>query len=351
MGRFFNGKVKNDKNTLIRYGVIAGGVLLIIIIIILIAVNAKGSKGTLTLNPVTEVEVNTELPDKTKFFKEIVDFDENDIEIDYNDADISVVGSYTVTLSAKGRGSEDVELKVVDTTAPELTLQTYTINYGEPYYVEDFVNSCTDNYDEECMVEFFSESTDQYGNNIDYSSFTEVGTYTIMIIATDENGNVSEPQSTSLIIQSEGEEKPVNPVSCDFGDLEVSEDVTYPVAVVVGDKKNKCAVDRDLWDDEDIQKPVNDFYQDDYERLKAQLLPILEEEYPDGARPTVFPHYVAVLNKDLTGLVGYAIYIKVYVVDYDYEGKVDITDNLKLSYYLNSDGSRDYDVNVYDLAK
>ena len=351
MGRFFNGKVKNDKSTLIRYGIIAGGVLLVIIIIILIAVNSKGSQGTLTLNPVTEVEVNTELPDKTKFFKEIVDFDENDIEIDYNDADITTVGSYTVTLSAKGRGSEDVELKVVDTTAPELSLKTYTVNYGEPYYVEDFINSCTDNYDSECMVSFFEESTDNHGNIIDYSSFTEIGTYTIMIVAEDENGNVSRPQSTSLIIQNDGEDNP-NPVSCDFGNLDVYEDyLDYPLAVIVGDKKTSCAIDRDLWDNDEIKKPVDKFYTEDYERLKEQLSPILEEEFPDGAKTSVYPHYIAILNKDLKGLVGYAIYVKVYIAPADYEGNIDSTENLKLAYYLNSDKTREYDVNVYDIEK
>ena len=347
MGRFFNGKVKNDKSTLIRYGVIAGGVLLIIIIIILIAVNSHGSKGTLTLNKVTEVEVNTELPDKTKFFKEIVNFDKNDIEIDYNDADISTVGSYTVTLSAKG--SEDVELKVVDTTAPTLTLKEYTVGYGDPYFVEDFVSSCTDNYDKECTVEFFRESSDSNGNAIDYSSYTELGTYSIMIVAKDENGNVSEPQTTSLIIQ---EDATVSPTNCEFGNLDVSSDLSYPIAVTVGDKETSCAINRDLWDNEDVKSAVDKFYNEDYERLKTQLTPVLEEEYPDkDAKISVYPHYVAILNKSLKGLVGYAVYVKVYIAPTDYEGSIDSTENLKMAYYLNSDKTREYDVNVFDIAK
>lgn len=350
MGRFFNGKVKNDKSSLIKYGVIAAGVLLIIIILIMIVSNAGKSKGVLTLNPVTEVEVNTELPDKTKFFKEISDFDENDIEIDYNDADISVVGSYTVTISAKGRGSEDVELKVVDTTAPELSVKALTINYGDSYYVEDFVNACTDNYDKECIIEYYTGSVDQHGNVINYSSFQEAGTYKIMIIAKDENGNTSDPQTTDLVIQKDGE-GPIVPVDCNYGNLEISEDISYPVAVIVGDKTSQCAIDRNVWDKKEVQKPVNEFYNSDYERLQTQLAKTLEEEYPDGAKIVAYPHYIAVLNKDLTGLVGYAIYVKVYVAAGDEKGNIDTTENLKLAYYLKDDKTRQYDVNVFDIEQ
>ena len=352
MGRFFNGKVKNnmDKNTLIRYGVIAGGVLLIVIILILIISNAGGKKGTITLNPEVVVEVNTEFPEKAKFFSKIEDFDLNDIEIDFADADISEVGTYKVTVTAKGRGSEQVDLKVVDTTAPSLTAKALTIAYGEPYYVEDFVDSCSDNYDKECMIEYYEGNVDQYGNKVDYSSFIDPGRYTIVIIAKDENGNISEPQTTSLVIENEGD-VPDRPVECKFGGLEVSDDISYPVAVIVGDKTSQCAVDRDVWDDEDVQKPVNEFYNSDYDRLKVQLTPILEDEYPKGAKIVAYPHYVAVLNKDLTGLVGYAIYVKVYIADGDAQGSIDTTDNLKIAYYLRDDKTREYDVNAFDLAK
>ena len=349
MGKFFNGKVHKDRGTLVKYGIIAAGVLLIIILFVLIAAGKNKNNGVvLELKDSLDIEVNSEMPKTMDFFTKFENFDEELVNIE--EFDITTVGSYTVTISAEGHGAEDITVNVVDTTAPELTLQNVEIESGGQYKIEQFVSECTDNSKGECIVEYYSESVDQDGNPIDYSSYSKDGKYLIKIIAKDESDNVSEPKEIYLTIGTSTTTQ--DPVACNFGDLTINTETHYyPVAVIVGDQDNNCAVNRDLWDSTSIQKPVNNFYQSDYERLQTQLKQILKEEYPNGAKIVAYPHYIAVLNKDLTGLVGYAIYVKVYVAEQSSATQVDTDENLKLSYYLRSDKTREYEVNKFDLAK
>lgn len=355
MGKFFNGKVKNDKEKYIKLGVIGGGVLLIIIIIMMIMANNRaGKNAVLTLKESLDVEVNTELPDKMDYFSEFENFDKEKVTVDDSGVDIKTVGVYEVTVSAKGLGEEDVVVNVVDKTAPTLVTKNLNLETGEYYSAEDFVNSCTDNYDEGCTVEFFTGGKDQNGNPIDYSSYTLEGTYTVMIIAKDESENTTEAKSATLVIGKGGNGgggTVVPPANCSYGDLTVKTDLPYPIAVIVGDKNSNCALDRDLWDNDNTKAPAVTFYQQDFERLKTQLGDTLKEKFPNGAKTVVKPNYITVLNQSTKGLVGYAIYVKVYIMDATSSGEVMVESNLKMSYYLRSDKTRDYDVNVYDITQ
>ncbi|MBQ6841405.1 MAG: hypothetical protein IJO63_04760 [Bacilli bacterium] len=348
MGKFFNGKVKKDRGTLIKYGVIAAGVILIILLFVLIAAGKnKKSDIVLELKETITFEVNSDWPEADVFFTKIENFDTN--LISFTDFDISTVGEYTVTVTAEGQGSEDVTVNVVDTTAPVLELQDLVIPTGGSYSIQDFFLNCEDNSDKECFLEYDTTAIDQNGNPIDFSAYTADGKYVIKIIAKDETGNATEPQSVNLTIGNESSVTPL-PSNCSYGDLTVNTDThNYPIAVIVGDEINGCALNRDLWDSASVQTPVNDFYKKDYERLETQLKPVLKEEYPNGAKIVAYPHYVAVLNKDLKGLVGYAIYVKVYAADSTSDAQVDSDANLILSYYLRSDKTREYDVNKFKL--
>ena len=350
MGKFFNGKVRKDRGTLIKYGIVAAGVLLIIILFVLIAAGKnKDGDVVLELKDSIDVEVNGEWPSTLDYFSKFENFDENLVEI--GDFDITTVGEYTVTVTADGQGTAEIIVNVVDTIAPELTLQNVEIETGGIYAIEDFIDTCTDNSDGECIVEYYSESIDQNGNPIDYSSFTADGKYLIKIIAKDESGNTIEPPKEAQLTIGTGETQ-VQPTVCNYGDLTVNTETHYyPIAVVVGDQNANCALNRDLWDSASVQNPVNRFYEEDYTRLKNQITEILKEEYPNGAKIVAYPHYIAVLNADLRGLVGYAIYVKVYVADSSTTEQVDSDENLKVAYYLRSDRSRDYEVNKFDLAE
>lgn len=351
MGKFFNGKVKNDKEKYIKYGVIAGGVLLIIIIIMMIvANNRKGGNAILTLKESLDVEVGTKLPDKMEYFSEFENFDKDKITVDDSGVDINTVGVYEVTVSAKGLDEADVVVNIVDKTAPTLTIKNLTIASGDYYSAEDFVASCTDNYDDACTVEFYQGAKDQNGNPVDYANYTLDGNYTVSIIAKDESGNETAPQSASLVIGNGGGN--TKPTSCLYGDLTVLPSLKkYPLSFVVADTNSNCAVDFALWNNKETQQRARDFYKSqDYPKLKSQLEPIVREKFPNGAHTVDYSNLITIINESTTGLIGYSIYIEVYIVD----ATADIKDiqqpqYLKAAYYINSDGTRDYDVNVYGL--
>lgn len=355
MGKFFNGKVKKDRGTLIKYGVIAAGIVLIILLFVLIAAGKnKNNNVVLTLKDTVTFEVNSEWPTAEDFFAEIENFDIN--EITFSDFDITTVGEYTVTITAGDQGSDEITVNVVDTTAPNLEIKDVTIPSGGVYEIVDFLVSCDDNSGDECILEYDSTSIDQNGNPIDFGSYTEDGQYTIKIVAKDPTGNITEAKAVKLLIgdgsSEQGPEGPKNPTVCQYGDLTINTDNhPYPVAVIVGDEINGCALNRDLWDSASVQTPVNNFYMDDYKRLESQLRDVLKAEYPNGAKIVAYPHYIAILNKDVTGLVGYAIEVNVYVADYESEGAIDKPENLLMSYYLRSDKTRDYSVNEYSIPE
>lgn len=245
-----------------------------------------------------------------------------------------------------------------DDKAPELEVKDFEIEAGKRYYVEDFIESCSDNSGEACTIEYYSDSKDQDGNAIDYSKYTEAGNYLIKIIAKDENGNVTEPKSVNLKLTDASGNPPTpepnpNPdptVECKYGDLSYDEKIsTYPIAVIVGDEQNNCALNRDLWDNDDVQKPVVELYKRDLEKLKTDFNKIYETKYPNGAHTYIYQDFKAVLNKENKGLVGYAVYVKLYASEANLSIDKSTAENLIAEYYLKSDGSREYIQNPYNI--
>ena len=133
---------------------------------------------------VYEMEVHGEKPE----FKVTAtdNYDEHvDVEIT-DDIDTHKVGTYTITFKSTDTngnvGIETKEFKVVDTTAPIVTVDDENNVYEmEVHGVKPtFVALATDNYDDHVEVEV----TD----NIDTH---KVGTYTVTFKSTDTNGNVA----------------------------------------------------------------------------------------------------------------------------------------------------------------
>jgi len=347
MGKFFNGKVKKDRTTLIKYGAIAGGILLIIILIIIIAASKNKKDAVLELKDTIDVEINGKMPEVKDYFNKFENFDEDKVEIEeYSN---TALGSFEITITAEDIGSENITVNIVDTTAPTLVLKDVIVPSGSTYSIENFIEKCEDNSEGECIAEFYTESVDQNGNPIDYSSYTKDDKYLIKIIAKDESGNITKPQDIYLTI---GRDVEVDLTNCLYGGLTVNEELyDYPMAVIVGDQNSGCAINRDLWDSKNVQNPVNYVYTQDNNKLKKDLESILQEEYPNGAKIVAYPHYIAILNEEVTGLVGYAIYVNVYIADANTTEKVDSDENLMVAYYLNSDMTREYDINKFNLAK
>ncbi|MBS7257673.1 MAG: hypothetical protein KIG63_04405, partial [Methanobrevibacter sp.] len=269
MGKFFNGNVKTSKSTTIKIAIVA--VCAILIIVILIALNNKKNpqRANLKLYNNLDVEINSEKPETMDFFSVFDNYDVNKVKVTYpDDFSTKVVGTYEVKITIEGK-EYTTKVNVYDDKAPELEVKDFEIEAGKRYYVEDFVESCSDNSGEACTIEYYSDSKDQDGNAIDYSKYTEAGNYLIKIIAKDENGNVTEPKSVNLKLTDASGNTPtldpsINPnptVECKYGDLSYDEKIyTYPIAVIVGDEQNNCALNRDLWDNDDVQKPVVELY-------------------------------------------------------------------------------------------
>lgn len=122
---------------------------------------------------------------------EITYKDDNDEEIELSELKI---GTYKVFID----GKEVSVLKIVDEVKPELKVKELTINEKDTYEVKDFVESCTDNSKEDCILSFKEETM---GTN------TKEGTYDIVIVAKDSSENTIE-QSTKLIIKKKETAKP-----------------------------------------------------------------------------------------------------------------------------------------------
>ena len=354
MGKFFNGQVKRDRTSLIRYIIIGCGIFFIIFLFILIAAKSGKNKDNAILEPkkTYTMEINSDWPEAKDLFDKIENFDVNLITVEYNNLDITELGEYEVTVKAENHGSAQVKVIVADQTVPELILKDVEISQGYAYDIEDFVESCNDNSHSECILSYYDKATDVSGRLIDYSSFTEPGSYIIKIIAKDASDNETPIKEAKLTILEDGQGggNGGNSDNCYFGNLSVSNSrVSYPIAVVVGDQNANCALDRNLWDDPNIQEPVNKFYKEDYEALKKDTDEILRSNFPNGAKIVAYPNFIAVLNDEIKGLVGYAIYVKVYIVANDYDGTIDKDENLAVSYYIRQDHTRQYDYNKYNI--
>ena len=358
MGKFFNGNVKTSKSTMIKIAIVA--VCAILIIVILIALNnvKNPQRANLKLYNNLDVEINSEKPETMDFFSAFDNYDVNKVKVTYpDDFSTKVVGTYEVKITIEGK-EYTTKVNVYDDKAPELEVKDFEIEAGKRYYVEDFVESCSDNSGEACTIEYYSDSKDQDGNAIDYSKYTEVGNYLIKIIAKDENGNVTEPKSVNLKLtdasgntpKPEPNPNPDPTVECKYGDLSYDEKIyTYPIAVIVGDEQNNCALNRDLWDNDDVQKPVVELYKRDLEKLKTDFNKIYETKYPNGAHTYIYQDFKAVLNKENKGLVGYAVYVKLYASEANLSIDKSTAENLIAEYYLKSDGSREYIQNPYNI--
>ncbi|MGM9834398.1 MAG: CAP domain-containing protein [Bacilli bacterium] len=120
-------------------------------------------------------------------------------EIIYKDKDDKIIkaedlkiGVYKVFINDE----EVSKLKIVDTTKPSLKLKELSITKPK-YSVNDFVDSCIDNSEQECHLEFKEK---------EMASYTKDGTYDIVIVASDDSKN-SEEKTTRLTIKGQNSKK------------------------------------------------------------------------------------------------------------------------------------------------
>ena len=335
--KFFNQKVKGSSNkSMIAYIIVGVCLLLVFLCVILVVVlsNRTPDDAVVEIRDVVTVEINSELPDKTLFFSELQNVEEDDIDVSFADADLTEVGEYPIEIKLYGETYES-KLAVVDTQAPKLVARNYNVNVGESYSAEDFVESCSDNSGKECLVSFYTLGMDQDGVSIDYSSFTEEGTYTVQIIASDDSGNATTATSATLTIgESSG---PVTPTTCTYGNSEYDSN-TYILGVNV--TQNGCALDLNLYQDESVTAPAYDLADTDTEKLQKEISKLnISENLKKNLNRVITP----VLNNAGTGIVGYTVHQELSI---QYE---DGHEEVVASYYINTNGDRVYSINTYNL--
>jgi hypothetical protein len=100
---------------------------------------------------------------------------------------IEKTGEYKYTVKYRNQFKEGI-IKVVDTKAPEVITQDVLIGPDDDYELDDFIKSCND-YSKPCKVTL--------KNDTDY---TEVGTYDLVLVVSDQSGNTTE-KSAKLTIK------------------------------------------------------------------------------------------------------------------------------------------------------
>ncbi len=333
--KFFNQKVKKKNNfssaTIVIGGIV--GVLIVISIAVLISIKGSGSHkdAVIEIGDSVAVEINSDYPDKTLFFKELENVKESDIKVDYDKVKLDEIGSYGATIKVYGKSYEGI-VNVVDTESPTLTVKDVTIGKGETYSPDDFVEKCNDNSKKKCNIEYYSMGITEDADNIDYSSYTKEGSYTIQIVASDESGNYTSPQTATLTIGKKSNTT-TKPTNCKYGTSDYDSS-KYNLAVDI--TNGSCAVDLNLYQNENTLKPVKTLISTEEAKLKKEFSKIklnTKDIYLQN-------EYAAILNTTGNGIVGYSLYIEVSIM---VNNKKEVIE----SYYVNKDGSRKYIVNKY----
>ncbi len=333
MGKFFNTKISKDRSTLVKYGLIGAGVLLFLIIIIALS-NRAPSQKLEVFKSVEDIEVSENAenyPEYDDIIKSYGKAKKEDITVDYSELDTSAIGEYTIYVTYK-KAKYEVSAAVVDTTPPEATVVERLVpKENNSYALQDFILECKDNNpeEEECIYKFNKEDI-----------YTEKGEYEYKLQICDSADNCTEEQVVIVEIGS----------ACLYGGLTYDQTKNkYPLAVIVGDVDTNCAADKKLWQSPEFLDKVNDLYSKDLKLLQLQLTPITKDKFPGGAITKAYPVFITIYNTDGIGLVGYAIRVKVYAREQGYAGKLDIDENLIVSYSLNADGSRNYEYDAYGI--
>lgn len=186
--------------------ILIGGICLIIVLIPIILYN-KLNKNYQNNQEIKEERLNEELKIKEDITLEvnspllsINDLFSKDIEVTYeikyyldneeiNPTSYDKIRVYDVRVLINDK-TYQTKITVEDTIKPVLKLKEVSINEGEVYKIEDFIDNCTDNSGETCLFEYKNPET-----------YSKEGTYDITIIAKDSSSNAVE-ETTKLNIKS-----------------------------------------------------------------------------------------------------------------------------------------------------
>lgn len=170
---------------------------LIIVVILLMLMLAHLMINTNKEEKVYEILSNIELPLGSSvptiedFCKEQVD---GEIQIYFRNQlvnTINKIGNYQIKINI---GNKDyfATLNVIDNEPPSVVLKEVTILQNTAYTVHDFIESCMDNSEDDCLLEFQEQSMEFY---------SEPGIYEIKICAKDYSNNETLVTTKLVIIE------------------------------------------------------------------------------------------------------------------------------------------------------
>lgn len=148
-------------------------------------------KEQLNIKESITLEINSELININDLFDKDIDGDYT-IKYYLNDSEVlfekyDKIGEYDLIITLNDTIYKS-KLIINDTIKPELKLKEANINEGESYKIEDFIELCTDNSNEPCILEYKT-----------LENYSKEGNYDITIIAKDGSNNFVE-ETTKLII-------------------------------------------------------------------------------------------------------------------------------------------------------
>lgn len=141
------------------------------------------------------VELGDKLPVRTKSYVKPgigKSVDELKYSLNTKDIDVDKVGEYTFTVTFNNI-TKTGNLKIVDTTPPDLKVKKVTITEGTTYGPESFIDECIDLSG--CNYSFEDQKTTE--------KFRSAGTYDVYVVATDPYENKT-TKKVQLIIEAQG---------------------------------------------------------------------------------------------------------------------------------------------------
>lgn len=187
-------KKKKNSGISILIALVIIAIILVIILIVLVTKEGKGnsSKSKFALiNSSYQVELGDNM--STVTMKELVSGDEtlvSEAAINTDKVDFNKVGDYTAVITS-GEYSLDLTVKVVDTTAPVITLkaESTSVTLSVQVTADMFIESVDDKSGYTTGLVEDTASSSPVDDMQASVSFDKEGTYTIGVVAADDYGN------------------------------------------------------------------------------------------------------------------------------------------------------------------
>ena len=144
----------------------------------------KFDEGSVTQNNTYSFALDSKTPSISDF----CDSTDGRVEIYFNDElytseTLDKIGEYKVKIFTSGEEKE-YKFNVYDKTNPEVSVKDVNITEGEEYKAEDFIETCTDNSKEECIVTIVNDEV-----------YSKEGEYEIKLSIKDSSDNAIEEKA------------------------------------------------------------------------------------------------------------------------------------------------------------